>query len=466
VPEAFLGGLQALLLKQQQALLESLAQKMASSSIVSSPTPATLGLQAHTDLVKLGRWNSVEKSGSAVLDDCQSLELAALKCVDESELIQWFTPHLQRVVASASKRMAMPLALVNTERHAWVDDPHKGAPSKPDMLVAHPAFWKLNKTDGDETYDGQEFLFGQCAHFDLRDSVTAIMEWKVEMTSGFKALGEGIEYAQRLSHADPEHPCITADDVSIVRVIVADRHHFQLLTCMRGHAESCVEGCWAGPGSFEALVSFLTPEQPPWVTALEAVFRRFQLKFQPGDCFLGRGGTGRVFSVLQGEERLAVKVSIRDNDCTMLAAEKAAYDKHCQPELTVSSVDWFMDSDRRFAALLLGPVGVKLPLTKKAISAAIKALFGLANARLLHGDARFPNVVWVDGERALWLDLRTLQPSTDPAVSCTHDIITFGASLGLENAIKEHFRNKPLKLCAEPEALLLSVFSQLWGTKR
>ena len=484
LPQTFLDELKALLLErenaqrieqqerenaqriEQQVQLEYLVQKLTQTNIISSPTVATLGRQAHNDLVRVGRWHLVEKSGEAVLDDSQCLELAALECTDESALIHWFTPHLQRVVARASDKTGKPLMLLNTERHPWVDDPHRGAKSKPDMLVAHPALCKLNKTDGDAKYDGDGFWFGECAHFDLRDSVTAIMEWKVQMGSNeFKALGEGIEYARRLSHVNSQHSTISADDVSITRVVLADREGFQLLTCLSGHAESCVVGCWSDPGSMGALVSFLTPEEPCWLEALHKICEQFQL--QPKDCcFLGRGGTGRVFSVIEeGGRKLAVKVALCDIGCTMLAAEKASLENPKLEPLgfTVSSRGWFMDAQRRFAGLLLHPVGEKLPMTKQAISSAINALVELAHAGLCHGDARLPNVAWVDGESALWLDLRTLSETTNPGASCTQDIITFATSLGLEDAINLHFNKEgPLELCKQPSGDLLSVFQRAW----
>ena len=59
----------------------------------------------------------------------------------ESDVVKEFTPFLQKIVKIASERSKLPLILVNTKRHAWVKDPHGGRPSKPDMLVTHPALY-------------------------------------------------------------------------------------------------------------------------------------------------------------------------------------------------------------------------------------------------------------------------------------------------------------------------------------
>ena len=486
MPGDFLLGLQQLLLEREEAQLkreeaqrleqlkreeaqrleqyahfESLVQRLAGSTVLSSPTVATVGQQAHSDLERVGRWHRVIEEGPPVLDEAQCRELASLEISHESVLIQWFTPHLQRVVGEACKQAEMPLCLMNTERHPWVNDPHGGAKSKPDMLVAHPALCTQNKTEGDAKYDGDGFLFGQCSHFDLRDCVTAIMEWKVQMSPGdFSGLGEGIEYARRLSHCDPCNPCVAADDVSTTQVIVADRKGFQLLTCIRGHAESCIVGEWGESGSLRALVSFLRPKPHAWLQGLESMCQKLNLSATDSS-FLGRGSTGRVF--MAGGH--AIKVAINDGGCSMLALEHAAHDMFQQQlgkmDVTVSCTDWVICPERQFAALAVQPVGSELPMTKVAIRSALEGLLVLANADLYHGDAREPNVVWVNG-KACWLDLRTLNKSTDNNASSKRDIVTFATSFGLKDQIEQFMTLTPWVLCEVPSEELLSVFAPIW----
>lgn len=61
------------------------------------------------------------------------------------------------------------LVLVNTEQHAYFEDPHNGAASKLDMLVTHPLFYKYAQSESDKKYSGDGFLFGKGADWMLRD---------------------------------------------------------------------------------------------------------------------------------------------------------------------------------------------------------------------------------------------------------------------------------------------------------
>lgn len=156
----------------------------------STPTASTVGKRQYDSeaaLCSTGKWNALSGQGEQVLTDA---ELSQAKIIsEESELVKWFTPHMKKLVDAASSAIESPLVLVNTERHAWVEDPHLGALSKPDMLIAYPAFVRSNLTDGDANYNGEGFIFGQCAHWDLRDAIEAIVQWKVDIgANDFSAL--------------------------------------------------------------------------------------------------------------------------------------------------------------------------------------------------------------------------------------------------------------------------------------
>jgi hypothetical protein len=423
-----------------------------SGASLSSPAPATIGKSAHDDLMSLGRWAHVSGSSDAVLtpEECEEVKTAAFS--NESELVRWFTPRLQSVVTQAADITGFPLVLVNTERHPWVVDPHHGAPSKPDLLVVHPALYTWNKTQADtEKYDGVDFLFGQLADWDLRDSLAAVIEWKVDPgANDFRGLGEVVEYARRLAHppgADGVTP-LDKEAIRWSRFMVADRKKFQLVTFRAGQADSCVYGEWGDSGSRDALVGFLggpSAAERPWLAALEKLCCEFDVapvasaESQP--CFLGRGACGRVFRVCSRKntaEVFALKLALGDSGCTSLSAEVAAavaVNAVAAALPLAAVIRHHTDPDRRFAGLLVQPVGTALPRTKIATKSALLALRQLAQAGLRHGDARFPNAVWT-GDAAVWIDLRTTQTGKG-AVAFAADVTQFAASLGVQGPLPE-----------------------------
>lgn len=85
-----------------------------------SPSTSALGQQQSQLLNAAGNWKRMDPQGTAILTSALATELIDLKT--EAELVRWFTPYMQEIVACASLIIKSPLVLVNTERHAWVDD--------------------------------------------------------------------------------------------------------------------------------------------------------------------------------------------------------------------------------------------------------------------------------------------------------------------------------------------------------
>jgi hypothetical protein len=404
--------------EEQRMYLQSLIQ---GSSPCASPTPSTLGKEQHDTMVRTNRWKHLDGSGDAVLSDDQVSALPSSTCT-EAELIQGFTPHLSKLVQQASVKIGSPLVLVNSERHAWVKDPSPvGAPSKPDMFMCHPAFFEPNKTQSDSKHDGKDFLFGACAHWDLRDCIDVIVEWKCRIgQDDFSALGEGVEYARRISHM-VQSRVVPLDEpmVLITRLILADRTTFYLVLCQNGNATECLWGEWTQCGSVAAIVDFISDgaSQTRWVSVLSSLCKEFGVELvnpsQGKPCFLGRGSCGRVFRVKKPDDNVefALKVVLDDTYCSQLHEEVSKYHAHKlnldKLECVVSIIAHHASSDRTFAGLLVGQVGIQCKRTKKDITAAVCGLKKLAKAGFRHGDARLPNVV-MQGEKAVWLDLRTL----------------------------------------------------------
>jgi hypothetical protein len=442
---------------EREFLAMRLERLLIQTAPASSPTPSRIGKEEYAILNHTGRWNSVKGPGNPALSSEPAARhgFPAENC-NESELIQFFTPHLNRLVQLASLQVGSPLVLVNSERHNWVQDSSPfGTASRPDMFVCHPAFFKSNKTEGDHKYDslGKHFLFGACAHWDLRDCVVLIVEWKREISpKNLSALGEGLEYARRILHTSGDKSVpLDSMMVRLIHLMLADRDGFFLVVCKEGRAHDCVFGNWDDAGSEDAIVDFIKKgaSSRRWVDAISMLCAEFKVTLVTHDntddkiCFLGRGACGRVFRVQresEGEKQeCALKVVLDDSYCSMICEEASNYESNKAQlaglECIVNILGFYKSPDRKFAGLLSSPVGTPCGRNKQDIIAAVVGLRSLALAGFRHGDARLPNVV-IHRKNAVWLDLRTLHPvcnigdGIDPKVSSfTADLKTFLDSL-------------------------------------
>ena len=405
---------------ETELLITRLERFVIQTDPAASPSTCRLGNEQRSTLVATKRWNGVQGPGSAVLSVEQAASRPATTCT-ESELIQWFTPHVNRLVQLASTSVGSPLVLVNSERHRWVQDSSPfGAASNPDMFVCHPAFFKSNKSARDSTFDGEDFHFGDLAHWDLRDSVVAIVEWKsIIGPNDNSALGEGVEYSRRIMHTG-NNTSVPLDDpmVRITRVILADRDNFYLVLCQGGVAIECDWGMWTDAGSEDAIIKFIQngASHRRWVDAISSLCIEFQVTLvhnHDNPCFLGRGACGRVFRVQTNVGcECALKVVLDDSHCSMIHEEESKYesskDQLAQLGCVVTISRIFTSPDRKFAGLLSSPVGVSFRRIKQHTVSAVMGLRSLALSGFQHGDARWPNVVIHEG-KAVWLDLRTLR---------------------------------------------------------
>jgi hypothetical protein len=344
---------------------------------------------------------------------------------------------------AAAAQSGHNLVLVNTERHAWVEDPHKGYSSAPDMLVTHPCFYRWNKSEADSRYDGAGFLFGLLAQWDLRDCPAAVVEFKTTLKESRIPLGEGIDYVRRIASATAP---LYAPAFNVIHVMIAGQDKFQLVTCDHDTPLRCVWGEWGDRGSLDALVQFFIPSQHAWLDAITTCCRNFSVELvlptqNEPSCFLGRGATGRVFqvcSLASGVRHMhALKVSLGNQGCVGIAAELFNFTTHSsalgEAKATTMVLRHHVDPDRQFAGLLVSPVGSRLPVTKKAV---ISAIDGFAHAGLHHGDARRDNVVWISDEvGALWVDLERLAAvaAADRIAKFAQDLSTFAESYGIQD---------------------------------
>ena len=122
--------------------------------------------------------------------------------VDEQQVVAFFTPLLEALVAGISDT----LTLVNCEEYQWLG----GAPSgtsnydmKPDLLLCHQCFFESKEpsaaTPAAEALRTGDFKFGVLANSCLQDSVGAMFEAKVEIGANHATFGEVIHYGRLLA---------------------------------------------------------------------------------------------------------------------------------------------------------------------------------------------------------------------------------------------------------------------------
>lgn len=445
-------------------------------------------------LKKIRGIRAISGDGPSVLTDLEYMALQDMQFSNESQLIKHLTPTLQKIVCDAASKSGYALVLVNSERQAWVEDPNGGEASKPDMIVLHSALYTRYKTSVDRELDGPGFNFGHLANFDLCDSISATLEWRVNIGDNHHAaFGQGLDYVRRMGDFDfsgVHHE----DDVVEQRLMVADKKGFALSEVWRGRAISYRHGSWSSPGSRDAICDFFTMKRL-WLDALNASCS--ELKVTPilpscdsgSSSFLGRGAQGRVFLVRRLESGeadagatpptpLALKISIGSAGCNFLIAEAKRYEEMARkfasasPSITTTLEGSYVDVDMRYASLLLSPVGTRLgpPFTMYQIRAALISLRQLSVQGVYHGDARWPNVIWVgDGSSgsAIWADFQTSVILTSVSADrFAADVRTFWKSFHQNEGVDigSDFRLAAQTFLADEGSIkpLLHFFQSVW----
>lgn len=430
----------------------------------SSPSFATVGMREKKVLKDMDAIKPVSGEGLAVLTDEDYAALQA-KELTESEVIKYFTPVLRPLVEAAAGRTGYNLILVNSERHPWVEDPHGGEASKPDMIVLDAALFAASVSPVDKAHAEDGFYFGKLANFDLCDSISVTLEWKIDMgTDAHVAFGEGLEYARRMHSPSRIVGTSCEEDRQCQHVMLADKKGFVLSVVKYNRAISYVYGQWCAPGSRDAIVSFFACNKK-WLDAIRDACLKLAVspvvpaamkladdatRMNGQSAFLGRGATGRVFLV-RGESDIgdnvtslfALKVALGRDGCSRLLSEsarsKAISGMGELAAVIPRLVAEFECPRSEYAALLFQPVGARIgpPFTKYKIEGALIALRELGNRGVHHGDARWPNVLWVGDDksgRSVWTDLQTATVNYDRSMWLdlfVVDVLSFRSSFKL-----------------------------------
>ena len=383
--------------------------------VVHDTTDAALGDKTLQLLQRLGAVEDFEGDDSA---EPAVLNAAALKaladCQNETEVVKCITPVLWHLcVGGRGGDDACGDVLVNGENCRWLDNlvaplrPHMRL--KPDLFVA-PRVCVKERAGTEKQGSGDCFIFGGLAHRHLQSDgcVRKLFEGKFDPLT-LAHLGEVVKY----QHLIPGE----------CRGMVFNGSQFWLFASFDGHAVKLVRSTWAAPGS-EHLVRRFFDDPPIPPPPLLPLLRKLlsALRLSPakvdGSAFLGAGGSGRVFAVQSTEpatraaqRMMALKLVPAAASATWLGdlthEFKALQDAAA---LGVPVVPVVADSLQVLEGLgggyLLARCGVPFDATASlaACSAAFVALAALHARAVLHGDARLPNLLLVDGHAA-WVDL-------------------------------------------------------------
>jgi hypothetical protein len=411
--------------------------------VVHDTTDAALGDKTLQLLQRLGAvhdFEGDEAAGPAVLDAAALQALA--DCQSETELVKRLTPVLWRLcVADDGGDDVCGYVLVNGENCRWLDNlvaplrPHMRL--KPDLFEA-PRVCVKECAGTDKQGSGDCFIFGSLAHHHLqRDGcVRKLFEGKLDPLT-LAHLGELVKY----------HRLIPGE----CRGMVFNGSQFWLFASFDGHAVKLVRGTWAAPGSEHLVRSFFddqAPPPPPLLPLLRQLLTALRLRPAQvdGSCFLGAGGSGRVFAVQSTEpatrraQRMALKLVPAAASVTWLGDLTHEFKAlHVAAGLGAPVVPVVADSLRVLEGVgggyLLARCGAPFNATASlaACSAAFVALAELHALAVLHGDARLPNLLLVDGDAA-WLDLSAGQvlaglDSHTRAANCRLDMETLARSV-------------------------------------
>jgi hypothetical protein len=403
----------------------------------------------------------------------------------ERHLVAFMTPILQERLMSTVPNGHV---LVNSEEYSWVPQSAglKANYLTPDHFIAphylvefRPPYKNAPPCAGGE--------YGTFPVFNARRSFVAIGDAKKKLD--YTAQGEFTKYLEALSYPDSN------DQGATIRGFVYDWEKCCLMTACRGRILQITVVQWTTPGSLDVIRSYFSfgDYKKHFHDGLQLACSHLGVTLpryssgpvgKCGQCVLGAGAFGTVFEVLRGEERLALKLALYEEECTALSSE---FDRaKWLPADALSSVigvvkdSMFMGSIGRgaeggpvsVAAFLMSTVGIPFSHVDNVKDEygplILESLSNLHAAGVSHGDARYKNVVRLEHEgppkrvEFRWIDLRTRDVVS--TVQFKKDITMFFKSIGRlydENAVSVFARTTANNLWANVDARH-SAARELW----
>jgi hypothetical protein len=365
----------------------------------------------------------------------------------ERYLVAFLTPFFQDRLMS---HLPEHLVLVNSEQYAWLP---QGARDRrtytaPDQFVAPHYLVNYRRVykDAPAIEGGQYGAFPVIAS---KVSIQALFDGKVKLDS--TGTGDFFKYLVALSTSP--NPV----DVTHARGMVFDASHARLVTAVCGHVISVTDVRWTDAGSHRLIVDFFAERRDVAHEAAELArnglqvnFERFTTQQVVGDeslcCVLGEGAFGRVYRAnrIADGAVVALKVVHGAEACTGLRQEYQVFDflpAEAFPYVVRVEANSFWQStiprggsQIPVAAFLGSAVGKPFQhMDEIGLQQGIGILFalgGLHAAGVVHGDARWRNVVAITQAHTTtykWVDLRYRGVRT--AVGFAEDLNCFFASV-------------------------------------
>jgi hypothetical protein len=193
---------------------------------------------------------------------------------------------------------------------------------------------------------------------------------------------------------------------------------FMLVAFCNGTATEIIECKWNAPGSRELLSMFIGRKKCMWRIGLDKLCTANHINL-PHEAYLGRGGSGVVFKAIFENKNCALKIMVADyseklrqevevisNHSLVRGAREHVVSLH---SATVYSITNILDDTSTTEAVpvsgyLMDSVGTAAPkATAREKYNIFMSLVGLHRLDIVHGDARWANVIYVNSALR-WID--------------------------------------------------------------
>ena len=370
-------------------------------------TPAALGesILKALSAISGGQSDFAGTFGPAILTSGE--QDALLLCSSEMEVVKFITPFLWDIRGAGDKDESFGGVLVNSENNQWLDN--SANPLSPNLRLKPDLFssWRpfvIERTRSERQGEGSVFCYGVLAHRLLqRDgAVRELYEAKFNRNLTNADFGELVEYHRLIP--------------GLCRGMLFNQTQFWLYSSFDGHPSKLVRSVWTKDGSHGLVREFfeVCREEPPLLVALRALTSTLSVRLSSnGTIFLGAGGSGRVFLVERitlGNAQpgmLALKVVVGEHP-SLLANEFQAMSaaQHLYAPVVPVVAGSLRLLNETSGGYLLSEVGTVFELTGlNSCIMAFASLQALHALRVMHGDARLPNLLKMPDGKLAWIDL-------------------------------------------------------------
>jgi hypothetical protein len=202
----------------------------------------------------------------------------------EASLVCCLAPFLQNLVKEAAVQLDMPLELVSSERHHWIEytSLKKPKPLAPDMFISHPAFINFTMSPKDVASNATKSFFGKPAIMDLCDSLEVpIIEVRRDWGKDFHyPLGRAMMLSSLISRFQ-RNQAVQLDTARLkqIKAILIDAKKFALVKIKEGKTEHCLHGRLTDAGTRQAIIDFIKEGYPndnrAWAGAIKCLQKEY-----------------------------------------------------------------------------------------------------------------------------------------------------------------------------------------------